>query len=96
MQTDVFSAIPELIKKLDLKPHCEGGFFKETYRSKNSVHSDSKKRKNESRTACTSIYYLLAGNDFSAWHRLQSDEILNYHMGNSLIVYSITQEGELR
>jgi predicted cupin superfamily sugar epimerase len=96
MQKDVFPEIAELIKKLDLKPHCEGGFFKEIYRSNDRVYSDSKSPTNESRRACTSIYYLLAGSDFSAWHRLNSDEILNYHMGNSLAVYSITQTGGFR
>ena len=74
-----------LIQQLDLVPHIEGGYFKEVYRSqdqvKSSVHAD------ETRVAYTSIYYLLPSNEFSAWHKLKSDEIWHYYHGCSLLIY---------
>lgn len=66
------------INKLGLLKHPEGGWYKEVYRSE-----DSFAIRDTSRNASTSIYYLLEGNDFSALHRIQSDEIWHYYMGDS-------------
>ncbi len=41
----------------------------------------------EDKSAYTTIYYLLSGKDFSAWHRIQSDESWFYHLGCDLLVY---------
>lgn len=76
--------INTIIETLGLKPHPEGGFYKEMYRSKIAV-GDLKDTNNKS--ALTSIYYLLSGKDFSAWHRIQSDETWYFHLGCDLRIY---------
>lgn len=68
------------IEKLKLEKHPEGGWFKEIYRSADVVDT-----RNGIRNASTSIYYLLEGSDYSALHRIQSDEIWHYYAGNSAI-----------
>jgi predicted cupin superfamily sugar epimerase len=72
--------IQELIQTHDLKPHPEGGFFKETYRSGFS----------------TGIFYLLAVGHKSSFHRIKSDEMWHFYGGDSLTVVELTQEGELK
>jgi len=68
--------VNRIVKELDLQPHPEGGFFRETFRH---VHP------NGERGACTAIYYLLPGGQFSAWHRvLDADEVWCFHGGASL------------
>jgi len=73
-----------VIHALDLQPHPEGGFYKEVHRSKtivkDAVHSKDK-------SAYTSIYYLLAGKDFSSWHRIKSDETWFFHLGCDVFIY---------
>lgn len=48
------------------------------------------------RSALTSIYYLLLGDDFSAWHRIASDETWFFHSGCDLAIYSFAQNGQLQ
>jgi predicted cupin superfamily sugar epimerase len=76
----------QLIKKLRLQKHPEGGYYKQTYSSDIIVNS---KGYNGPRHAVTAIYYLLVGDQFSAFHRLRSDEIWNYYAGGSLKLYVI-------
>ena len=68
------------IKKLGLEKHPEGGWYKEIYRSADMVMTAFGER-----NTCTSIYYLPEGDDFSAFHRIRSDEIWHYYTGNSAI-----------
>ncbi len=70
----------ELIRRLDLKPHPEGGFYRETYRSTARVAADQR----PTRSALTTIYFLLVAGSFSAWHRVLSDEIWHWHEGEPL------------
>ncbi|WP_210405038.1 cupin domain-containing protein [Pedobacter sp. G11] len=76
------------IKKLDLQPHPEGGYYKEIFRSGNEIYRES-----ESRKACTSIYYLISDNDFSAFHRLKSDELWYFHKGEPIFIHVINPQG---
>jgi predicted cupin superfamily sugar epimerase len=73
-----------IIAALNLEPHPEGGFFREVHRSKTIV-ADSKGSGDKS--AYTSIYYLLSGKDFSAWHRIKSDETWYFHLGCDVVIY---------
>lgn len=82
-----------IIDILDLKPHPEGGYFKEIHRSKRIVH-DLKGSGNKS--AYTSIYYLLSGDDFSTWHRIKSDETWYFHHGCNLMIYLFDEDKLLR
>ncbi|MBL1210745.1 cupin domain-containing protein [Geminocystis sp. GBBB08] len=83
------------IKKLNLQKHPEGGYYRETYRSQDMINQDkSLIRYDNSRNACTAIYYLLLGEEFSAFHKLKSDEIFHFYQGSSLIVHLIDNQGE--
>lgn len=75
-----------LINKLSLLPHPEGGFYRETYRAPLQVHSAAHAGV---RAAFTSIYFLLAGGQFSAWHRVASDESWFFHEGSDVEVHSL-------
>jgi len=76
--------IQSIIDALGLKPHPEGGFYKEMYRSEITVKT---LQGTDNKSALTSIYYLLSGKDFSAWHRIQSDETWYFHLGCDLLIY---------
>ncbi len=66
----------EMIAALDLSPHKEGGYFRESYRSQVKVSTV-----NGERSACTAIVYLLTAAEPSRFHRLSSDELWFYHAG---------------
>ena len=83
-----------IIEKLGLKPHPEGGYFKEIYRSNDIIpHSALPKGFGGDRNFCTSIYFLLEGKDFSAFHRIQSDELWHFHEGCDVNIYELGKEG---
>ncbi|GLI35369.1 cupin domain-containing protein [Desulforhabdus amnigena] len=84
------------IEKLGLSPHPEGGYFIQTYRSDESVRDGQLPRRFEGdRVFSTAIYYLLEGKQFSAFHRIKSDEIWHFYTGSSLTLYVIDGEGRL-
>jgi predicted cupin superfamily sugar epimerase len=85
----------DLIERLGLRRHPEGGWYRETHRSANIVEYDDRYR-TVKRSAMTSIYYLLEGEDFSAFHRLRSDEVWYFHAGTTLALYAIEPSGALR
>jgi predicted cupin superfamily sugar epimerase len=78
------------IKRMDLKRHPEGGYYKEVYRSENVV---LRQNSGEVRQACTSIYYLLQDADYSCFHRLMSDELWYFHKGTPLHIHVIDEDG---
>jgi predicted cupin superfamily sugar epimerase len=82
------------IQHLDLRPHPEGGFYRETYRS--TLEVDNRVLPvgyNGNRRLSTSIYYLLRSGEISHLHRLRADEIWYYHYGSSLKIILIDKEG---
>jgi predicted cupin superfamily sugar epimerase len=78
------SRIQQLIDQLELIPHPEGGFYKETYRSTETI-SD--------RNLMTSIYFLITGTNISRLHRIKSDEVWYFHEGSRLNVHTINEDG---
>jgi uncharacterized protein len=66
----------DVIRLLDLKPHPEGGHFRETFRDARQVAGG--------RAASTGIYFLLAGGERSHWHRLDAAEVWHWHAGAPL------------
>ena len=92
MSTDNLKSAASWIRKLDLKPHPEGGYYSELYRSKLEVTRVSSTLAGNY-NAFTSIYYLLEGNDFSSFHRLSSDEIWYFHKGVPLLIHMIDENG---
>jgi uncharacterized protein len=71
----------------------EGGYYKETYRSDKTIVLQSEI--DGERSISTSIYYLLDGSEFSAFHRLKSDEIWHFYVGSSITLYIIDKIGNL-
>ncbi|RKR44176.1 MULTISPECIES: cupin domain-containing protein [unclassified Paraburkholderia] len=85
----------ELIRRLELKPHPEGGFFSETYRSVERVIRDKESGSAQTRSASTAIYYLLCDGAHSAWHRIKSDEVWHFYAGEPLNVHVLDETGAL-
>jgi uncharacterized protein len=82
------------IDKLDLEPHVEGGYFKETYRSAETIDKHAlPERFGDDRSFCTAIYFLLQNNDFSAFHRIKQDELWHFYIGGPLIIHIIDWQG---
>lgn len=85
------------IAALGLQAHPEGGFFRETYRGGHliDVMSDADGAVVR-RNVCTGIYFLLEQGNFSAFHRIKSDEMWHFYAGQALEVLELTTAGELR
>ena len=66
----------DIIARLELKPHPEGGYYRETFRD---VRADV-----QGRARSTAIYYLLARGDRSHWHRIDAVEVWHYYSGAAL------------
>jgi predicted cupin superfamily sugar epimerase len=82
------------IDALQLAPHPEGGFFRETYRCPETIaRQHLPPRFPGDRSFVTAIYYLLRSEDFSALHRLNQDEIWHFYDGSSLTVHVIDPKG---
>jgi uncharacterized protein len=82
------------IEKLRLEPHPEGGFYRQTYRAALQIDKRAlPKGFSGSRAVCTAIYFLLQGDDFSAFHRLRSDEMWHFYAGDPLEVHLIDPLG---
>jgi len=83
------------IEKLKLESHPEGGYFRQTYRSDLILPRGAlTKQFTGDRVASTAIYFLLDGDNFSAFHRLRSDELWHFYAGSPLVVYVIDADGE--
>jgi uncharacterized protein len=79
----------EVIRVLGLKPHPEGGHFRETFRD---PRSDA-----NGRAASTAIYFLLARGERSHWHRVDAAEIWHYHAGAPLVLeMAVDDNGPIR
>jgi predicted cupin superfamily sugar epimerase len=82
------------IDHLQLQPHPEGGFFKETYRSAGFISQACLPNTfTGPRHYSTAIYFLLRQNDFSAFHRIASDECWHFYEGGSLLIHVIDEKG---
>ncbi|MBG07978.1 MAG: hypothetical protein CME68_04420 [Halobacteriovoraceae bacterium] len=81
----------EIIKKLNLSPHPEGGWYKRTYQSEEEIGTPYIDRgQNQKRFLKTGIYYLLSGNQKSLLHRIKSDEMWHFYLGDPLTLIEIT------
>jgi len=66
----------DIIARLELKPHPEGGYYRETFRDSRADP--------QGRARSTAIYYLLGRGDRSQWHRIDAVEIWHYYSGAAL------------
>lgn len=76
------------IQDLNLQPHPEGGYYKETYRAETVVDVIEF---DGVRNISTAIYFLLEGNNKSHFHRIKSDELWFYHDGASLEIFVLSK-----
>ena len=84
------------IDHLKLTKHIEGGYFSEVYQSELILNtSQLPDHFTSSRHCCTHIYFLLEKSQFSAFHRIKSDELWHFYAGDALIVYEIDDTGKL-
>jgi uncharacterized protein len=85
----------EIIAWLKLKPHPkEGGFYSETWRADEMIPAGMlPARYPGQRSFSTCIYYLLAPGTFSAIHRLQSDEIFHFYLGDPVEMLQLSPDG---
>ena len=72
------SSAAEIIARLELKPHPEGGYYRETFRDSRTDAAG--------RSLSTAIYFLLARGERSHWHRIDAVEIRHYHAGSALML----------
>ncbi len=80
-------AAADIIRILDLKPHPEGGHFRETFRDA---------PREDGRAASTAIYFLLAAGEVSHWHRVDAAELWHWHAGAPLMLSIAPPDGEAR
>ncbi len=86
----------KIISELKLKPHVEGGYFTETYKSPYLVDGKYINENIEGkRPLSTSVYYLLKSGQVSKFHRLKFDEQWFYHSGSTLLIHLIDKDGKL-
>ncbi len=72
----------------------EGGYYAETYRSSELIKQDClPSRYSGSRNVCTAIYYLLEPNTFSALHRVASDELFHFYLGDPVEMLQLWPDG---
>ena len=80
----------ELIRQLNLQPHPEGGHYREVFRSGQAVQPvDPTGAPRTVRSALTSIDFLLARGEHSAWHRVLSDEAWHLLEGGPLRLWLV-------
>jgi uncharacterized protein len=85
------------IQALHMLAHPEGGYYKETYRSAHLMAvTQSVDGAVVQRNVSTAIYYLLEEGNFSAFHKIQSDEMWHFYAGHALEVLELSETGELR
>jgi predicted cupin superfamily sugar epimerase len=83
-----------LVARLELAPHPEGGFYRETYRAGDLLPRESlPPRFSGPRAASTAILYLLPAGAKSRLHRIASDELWHYHLGGPLEIVEIAPDG---
>jgi predicted cupin superfamily sugar epimerase len=78
----------ETVRRLGLVPHPEGGFYRQTFRSPLRVQLPDGRE----RSASTAIHYLLPAGTWSAWHRVQADEVWHYYDGAPLQLFRLGME----
>ncbi|MGB0890768.1 MAG: cupin domain-containing protein [Flavobacteriaceae bacterium] len=85
----------DLINQFDLTEHPEGGFYKETYRSKSEISNENLTPNFVGdRNISTCIYFLLTSEKFSAFHKINQDEIWHFYKGSTLKLHMISPTGE--
>lgn len=83
------------IEKLELEKHPEGGWFKQVYKSEEEIDKEHlPNRYSGKRAHSTSIYFLITQEEFSAFHRIKSDELWHFYEGSPLTIHIINDAGK--
>lgn len=86
--------IDYFVKGMQLQPHPEGGFYREVYRSEGVIpQSVLPENFSGPRVYATGIYFLISQNNFSAFHRIASDELWHFYAGGGLQVHVLHPQG---
>ena len=94
---DMDAEVEQIIERLGLSPHPEGGCYRETYRSNEKIPPSALPgRYVGERCFGTAIYYLLTPGTFSRLHRLASDEIFHFYLGDPATMLQLHPDGEGR
>ncbi|CAM6049501.1 unnamed protein product [Sphagnum compactum] len=90
--------VKEICKLLDLQPHQEGGFFKETFRDSDIMLSTDSlpPRYKVARPVSTAIYFLLPTGAVSCLHRIPCAEVWHFYAGEPLTVFELDNEGNMK
>jgi len=85
-----------LVQHFEMLPHPEGGYYKETYRSNWNIDTAALPANfGGNRSTSTAIYFLLEKGNFSAFHKIKSDECWHFYAGQALNVYVLNQDKTL-
>jgi len=88
------SEVKKIISQLYLKPHPEGGYFRETYRSNGLINENNLRNQfSGNRNYSTAIYFLLTSNIFSAFHCINQDEVWHFYKGSPIKLHIISSKG---
>ena len=80
---------------LSLEKHPEGGFFAQTYKASESISKGAlPERYDGDRSFSTGIYFMVESGNFSALHRIKSDEMWHFYDGSPLTIHVIDDNGE--
>ncbi|MEM6812658.1 MAG: cupin domain-containing protein [Pseudomonadota bacterium] len=83
-----------IIRKFNLMPHPEGGYFTETYRASEEIAASAvPERFDGNRSHSTAILFLLQAGDISQLHRIKSDEVWHFYAGDPLHLFEVTPDG---
>lgn len=87
--------VNKIIEKLGLIPHPgEGGYYRETYRSLDNVCAEAlPSRYNHEKELSTAIYYLITPESYSAMHRIPTDEIFHFYLGDPVAMLHLYPDG---
>lgn len=85
----------QIIERLQLVPHpCEGGHFRQTYRSRLTIPASALPNAYAGeRRASTAIYYMLTPGTFSEMHRLTTDEVFHFYLGDPVEMLQLHPDG---
>ncbi len=87
--------VDEIVSTLEMQPHPEGGFYKETYRSEEIIPKGSLQTVfSGDRNCATAIYFLLTSDNFSAFHKIRQDEVWHHYEGETIAVHVINTAGK--
>jgi predicted cupin superfamily sugar epimerase len=97
MKTTTELTVTEIVAHFQMQPHPEGGYYKESYRSNESIERAALPiRFAGDRNFATAIYFLLEQGNFSAFHKIQSDETWHFYAGQCLEIFVLQENQDLQ